>query len=168
MSSAILRLSTFMSLTSTFRSTVICQAPLPCPQTTVMGQFQCLAALTPPHTATPAAMALLGAERAQCLLPPPPPARWAVFTLKRSSWVPATTVSTPMARHRTPITAPTAARLASPQPHRLRQLQRLSPAPSVTILTFRAPATTTVTPATPLASTSTPTFIQLGPTAAPF
>ncbi len=171
MSSATWRPSMCTSLTSTSRSTATPQVPPPCLQTTATGSLQCLVALTLPHTATQAPTGRRGAARAPCPPPLPPPARWASTDsiLKRSNWAPATTASTPTGHPRTPSTAPTAARPVSPRPRQLPRLQPLSPAPSVTILTSRAPTITTLTLATLLASTSTPTSTHPGgPTAARF
>lgn len=168
MSSATWRPSTCTSLTSTSRSMATPRAPPPCLQTTATGSLQRLAALTLPHTATRVPTGQRGAARAPCPPPLPPPARWANTgsILKRSNWAPATTASTPTGRPHTPITR-TAARPASPRPRQLRRLQRPSPAPSVTILTSRAPTITTLTLATLPASTSTLTSTHPGgPTAA--
>lgn len=165
MSSAIWRPLTFTSLTSTSRSMATPQAP----QTTATARLHCLAALTLPHTAIQAATGQRGAEKAPCPPPLPPPVRWAstVSILKQSNWAPATTTSTLMARPHTLITAPTVARLVSHQPHQLPRPLPLSPAPSVTILTFRAPTITTLTLAILLAFISIPTSIHPGgPTAA--
>lgn len=169
MSSATWRPSMCTSLTSTSRSTATPRAPPTCLQTTATGSLQRLAALTLPHTATQAPTGRRGAARAPCPPPLPLPARWASTgsILKQSSWAPATTASTPTGHPHTPITAPTVARPVSLQPRQLPRLQRLSPAPSVTILTSRAPTITTLTLATLPASTSTLTSTRPGgPTAA--
>lgn len=156
MSSAIWRPLMCTSLTSTFRSPATPLAPPACLQTTTTGSLQRLAALTLPHTATRASMGQCGAARAPCPPPLPPVARWANTgsILKQSNWAPATTASTPTGHPHTLITAPTVARPVSLRPRQLPQLQRLSPAPSVTILTSRAPTITTLIPATLPASTS--------------
>lgn len=169
MSSAIWRPLMCMSLTSTSHSMATPRPPPTCLQTTATGNPQRLAALIHPHTATQVPTDQHGAARAPCRPPLPLPARWAStdFISKQSNWAPVITASTLTGHPHTMIMAPTAARPVSLQPRQLPRLQHLSPAPSVTILTSRAPTITTLTPGTLPVSTSIPTSTRPGgPTAA--